>query len=175
MDTTTLRKAELLGIKLMKVSEGIQGAAHGLFKRHGLSAPQYNVLRILRGAGAAGLRCQEISERMVSRVPDITRLLDRLGDKDLVVRERSVRVQREADAQQADAIQRHQQSDRRREPIVPGRGPGGGWRSQRGLGRSRRHRATSLSSSARPISCRPLNSSPTYRRRLNGLNCGTVE
>jgi DNA-binding MarR family transcriptional regulator len=89
MDTTTLRKAELLGIKLMKVSEGIQGAAHGLFKRHGLSAPQYNVLRILRGAGAEGLRCQEISERMVSRVPDITRLLDRLGDKDLVVRERS--------------------------------------------------------------------------------------
>jgi len=94
MNTTTLRKAELLGLKLMKVSEGIQGASQGLFKRHGLSAPQYNVLRILRGAGDEGLRCQEISRRMVSRVPDITRLLDRLGDKGLVIRERSVEDRR---------------------------------------------------------------------------------
>jgi len=89
MKKTSLRKAELLGITLMKVSEGIQGAAQDLFKEHGLSAPQYNVLRILRGAGHEGLRCREISDRMLKRVPDITRLLDRLGDRDLVIRERS--------------------------------------------------------------------------------------
>lgn len=43
-----------------------------------LTFPQYNVLRILRGAGPNGLSCREISERMVTRDSDITRLLDRL-------------------------------------------------------------------------------------------------
>lgn len=89
MDDAVFRKAELLGIRLMKAVTGLQDADHALFKAHGLSAPQYNVLRILRGAGPDGLRCQEISERMVRRVPDITRLLDRLVDKRLVARERS--------------------------------------------------------------------------------------
>ena len=81
--------AELAEIKLMKASEAIQGAAQELFKNHGLSAPQYNVLRILRGAGPDGLRCQQIADRMINRVPDITRLLDRLLEKGLVDRRRS--------------------------------------------------------------------------------------
>lgn len=89
MDTRDFKNAELLGIRLMKAVAGLQDADHRLFKAHGLSAPQYNVLRILRGAGPDGLRCQEISDRMIRRVPDITRLLDRLVDKDLVARERS--------------------------------------------------------------------------------------
>ena len=89
MDSKTIPKAELLGLKVMKASALIEDAAHGLFKQHGLSAPQYNVLRILRGAVDSGLRCQEISVRMVKRVPDITRLLDRLEDKSLVARHRS--------------------------------------------------------------------------------------
>jgi DNA-binding MarR family transcriptional regulator len=84
-----VNRAELAGVKLMKASEAIQGAARNLFKAHGLSAPQYNVLRILRGAGPDGLRCQEIAERMITRVPDITRLLDRLVDKGFVDRRRS--------------------------------------------------------------------------------------
>ena len=89
MDTETVKKAELLGLKLMKASERIHSAAQALFKRHGLSSPQYNVLRILRGAGEDGLSCQEISGRMITRVPDITRLLDRLEAKALVARRRS--------------------------------------------------------------------------------------
>lgn len=89
MDTKTFKTAELLGIRLIKAVAGLQDADHCLFKARGLSAPQYNVLRILRGAGPDGLRCQEISDRMVKRVPDITRLLDRLVDRDLVARERS--------------------------------------------------------------------------------------
>ncbi len=58
-------------------------------KPYGLSPTQYNVLRILRGAGAAGLACQEIADRMVTRDPDITRLLDRLEGRKLVERTRS--------------------------------------------------------------------------------------
>jgi len=87
--TMNPRKAELLGLKLMKTSGLMQDAAHDLFKSHGLSAPQYNVLRILRGAGTVGLNCREIADRMITRVPDITRLLDRLAEKDLVTRLRS--------------------------------------------------------------------------------------
>jgi DNA-binding MarR family transcriptional regulator len=94
MDKDLVKKAELAGLKVMKVSEVIQGAAQALFKEHGLSAPQYNVLRILRGAGQAGLNCHDLSARMVKRVPDITRLLDRLVEKSLVTRNRSDRDRR---------------------------------------------------------------------------------
>src|SRR2546430_7903535 len=54
-----------------------------------LSHSQYNVLRILRGAGPEGLPCREIGERMITRDPDITRLLDRLEDRGFVQRTRS--------------------------------------------------------------------------------------
>jgi DNA-binding MarR family transcriptional regulator len=53
-----------------------------------LSQSQYNILRILRGAGADGLACGEISERMVRRDPDLTRLLDKLEARGLVSRAR---------------------------------------------------------------------------------------
>ena len=58
-------------------------------KEHELSGPQYNVLRILRGAGEGGATCSQVSERMVTRDPDITRLLDRLEARGLVERQRS--------------------------------------------------------------------------------------
>ncbi|MFC4640407.1 MarR family winged helix-turn-helix transcriptional regulator [Deinococcus hohokamensis] len=58
-------------------------------REHGLTTSQYNVLRILRGAGDAGLGRNEIGERMLSRAPDITRLLDRMEAAGLVKRERS--------------------------------------------------------------------------------------
>jgi DNA-binding MarR family transcriptional regulator len=51
-----------------------------------LSLAQYNVLRILRGVGKAGLACGEIGCRMVTRDPDITRLLDRLERRALIGR-----------------------------------------------------------------------------------------
>lgn len=59
-----------------------------LFKAHGLSGTQYNILRILRGAGANGLPCGEIGQRLIASVPDITRLLDRLEERGLITRER---------------------------------------------------------------------------------------
>jgi DNA-binding MarR family transcriptional regulator len=50
--------------------------------------PQYNALRILRGAGEGGLPCGGLAERMIHRVPDVTRLLDRLEARGLVRRRR---------------------------------------------------------------------------------------
>lgn len=65
---------------------------HGLadaLKQYGVTATQYNVLRILRGAGRAGLCRNEVRERLVSQVPDVTRLLDRLDEMGLIERERA--------------------------------------------------------------------------------------
>jgi DNA-binding MarR family transcriptional regulator len=59
-----------------------------------LSHSQYNVLRILRGAGAEGLACREIAARMITRDPDITRLLDRLERRGLVARTRDEKDRR---------------------------------------------------------------------------------
>ena len=60
-----------------------------LLTKYDLTDTQYNVLRILRGAGEAGLNCKDIGARLVRRDPDITRLLDRLGKRKLVTRVRS--------------------------------------------------------------------------------------
>jgi DNA-binding MarR family transcriptional regulator len=57
-------------------------------KPHGITPTQYNVLRILRGAGAEGLCRGEVMERMITKVPDVTRLLDRLEAAGLIGRRR---------------------------------------------------------------------------------------
>ena len=57
-------------------------------KPHGITATQYNVLRILRGAGSAGLCRNEVRDRLVAQVPDVTRLLDRMEEAGLIERER---------------------------------------------------------------------------------------
>ena len=69
----------------------------------GLSGPQYNVLRILRGAGAEGLCRNEIRDRLVSRMPDVTRLLDRMEALGLVRRERSEADRRQVSTYITDA------------------------------------------------------------------------
>ena len=61
---------------------------------HGLSLTQYNVLRILRGAGQDGLCRNEIAQRLITRMPDVTRLLDRMEAADLVSRVRSTEDRR---------------------------------------------------------------------------------
>jgi DNA-binding MarR family transcriptional regulator len=60
-----------------------------VLKTENISATQYNVLRILRGA-PEGLPCGEIASRMITRDPDITRLLDRLEKRSLISRSREV-------------------------------------------------------------------------------------
>ncbi len=58
-------------------------------KRYKLTPTQYNVLRMLRGAGANGLCRSEVGERLVTNVPDVTRLLDRMEETGLIARQRS--------------------------------------------------------------------------------------
>ena len=58
-------------------------------RRFGLTTTQYNVLRILRGAGGDGLCRNEVGERLVTRVPDVTRLLDRMEGAGLITRQRN--------------------------------------------------------------------------------------
>lgn len=60
-----------------------------LFRRYDLTPTQYNLLRILRGAGAEGLNCSEAGRRMINHDPDITRLFDRLELSGLLSRQRS--------------------------------------------------------------------------------------
>lgn len=61
---------------------------------HGLSLTQYNVLRMLRGAGPEGLCRNEIRDRLITRMPDVSRLLDRMEPAGLVHRVRSTEDRR---------------------------------------------------------------------------------
>jgi DNA-binding MarR family transcriptional regulator len=75
-------------VAFMQIADTFGAQVEQVVKTAGLTAVQYNVLRILRGAGRAGLACREIGERMISRDPDITRLLDRMEKRNLIIRER---------------------------------------------------------------------------------------
>ena len=76
-------------LNVLRTAEVLQGAIADFLKDYDLSPVQYNVLRILRGAGEAGATCSQIGERMLTRDPDITRLLDRMEARGLIRRERS--------------------------------------------------------------------------------------
>ncbi|MGE4158350.1 MAG: MarR family winged helix-turn-helix transcriptional regulator [Planctomycetota bacterium] len=65
-------------INLMRTHSVLTAQANEVFKSMGITQVQYNVLRILKGAGPEGLPTTSISERMITREPDITRLVDRL-------------------------------------------------------------------------------------------------
>ena len=75
-------------LALYRTSDVLQRWFSKLIEPHGISLQQYNVLRILRGAGKAGTPTLEIADRMVEQTPGITRLLDKLERKKLVQRER---------------------------------------------------------------------------------------
>ncbi|HEX9109386.1 MAG TPA: MarR family transcriptional regulator [Longimicrobiales bacterium] len=75
-------------LALQRLASDLGQEVAELLKGAGLSGAQYNVLRILRGAGKSGLACGEIAGRMITRDPDITRLLDRLEKRGLVIRAR---------------------------------------------------------------------------------------
>ena len=73
---------------LLRTADLLRRQAARVVEPHGLTLQQYNVLRILRGAGAEGLPTLEIADRMIEHSPGITRLLDRVEGKGLVRRER---------------------------------------------------------------------------------------
>ena len=75
-------------LNMARTADQLAAPLTELLRAADLSLSQYNVLRILRGAGEDGLPCGEISQRMVRRDPDLTRLLDRLETRGLVERSR---------------------------------------------------------------------------------------
>lgn len=76
-------------LNILRTAEVIHQKLNAVLKPFDLTLTQYNVLRILRGAGEQGITCSDLGERMIARDPDITRLLDRMERRDLVVRQRS--------------------------------------------------------------------------------------
>lgn len=81
-------REEEVFLNVQRTAEALLWKAAELLKPYELTPTQYNVLRILRGAGGEGLICREIGERMVSRDPDVTKMLDRLEKRGLTLRER---------------------------------------------------------------------------------------
>ena len=76
-------------LNLQRTADALMQEITDILKPFGLSPTQYNVMRILRGAGESGITCKEIGARMITRDPDITRLLDRLERRRLVTRNRA--------------------------------------------------------------------------------------
>jgi DNA-binding MarR family transcriptional regulator len=87
-------------LNLLRTHSVVQAEVEEVFKAFGISEPKYNALRILRGAtlngeyDGEGVPCLEIGSRMVARVPDVTRLVDRLEADGLVARHRSEKDRR---------------------------------------------------------------------------------
>jgi MarR family transcriptional regulator, organic hydroperoxide resistance regulator len=71
---------------LLRTADAIKRSLAQLIEPYGITPQQYNVLRILRGAGAEGLPTLTIGERMIEHTPGVTRLVDRLERKGLVAR-----------------------------------------------------------------------------------------
>ena len=73
-------------LNLTRIHDRLSAEFNALFKSVGLTAPSYNVLRILIGGPEGGVPCQYIVDRLLTRVPDVTRLVDRIVKVGLVTR-----------------------------------------------------------------------------------------
>ena len=86
---TRLESSRDVYLNLVRLHDRLGAEFTALFREHGITQAQYNVLRILIGAPAEGGSCQYVGERLVTRVPDVTRLIDRMVSAGLVQRSRS--------------------------------------------------------------------------------------
>jgi len=82
-------------LSILRTASELSHAVDQFFRPFDITPSQYNVLRILQGAGTDGLCRNEISERMVTATPDMTRLLDRMEKAGLVTRERAEKDRRQ--------------------------------------------------------------------------------
>ncbi|MDR3734356.1 MAG: MarR family transcriptional regulator [Acidobacteriaceae bacterium] len=82
-------------LSILRTASEISHVADRILKEHGITQAQYNVLRILRGAGCKGLCRNEIAGRLVTAMPDVSRLLDRMEDAGLISRERGQKDRRQ--------------------------------------------------------------------------------
>lgn len=83
------RMTEEAAVAIKRTAAVLDHAMGEALRAHGITPTQYNVLRILQGSSATGLCGREIGERLVSQVPDVSRLLDRMAEMTLITRERS--------------------------------------------------------------------------------------
>lgn len=83
---TSLEQEALLSV--VRTSAMLIDAFERMLKPYGITGTQYNVLRILRGAGPDGLCRNDVRDRMITRMPDVTRLLDRMEESGLIDRVR---------------------------------------------------------------------------------------
>src|SRR5471030_1536736 len=82
-------------VGLLRTADLVRRQAAALVEPHGITLQQFNVLRILRGAGDDGLPTLEVADRMIEQTPGVTRLLDRLETKELVRRQRCPKDRRQ--------------------------------------------------------------------------------
>jgi MarR family transcriptional regulator, organic hydroperoxide resistance regulator len=82
-------------VGLMRTADLVRRQMAALLEPHGITMQQFNVLRILRGAGDQGLPTLEVADRMIEETPGVTRLLDRLEAKELVRRQRCPKDRRQ--------------------------------------------------------------------------------
>ena len=75
-------------VSILRTANHLDRFCSPVFDQRGITSQQFNVLRILRGAGLGGLPTLDIAEKMIEQAPGITRLVDRLERKKLVRRER---------------------------------------------------------------------------------------
>lgn len=85
-------------VSLLRTATVVEHATNELLRPHGITLTQFNVLRILQGAGRRGLCGREIGERLISRVPDVSRLLDRMAEMGLISRVRDTADRRHVTA-----------------------------------------------------------------------------
>lgn len=82
-------------VALLRTADLVRRTVGRALEPHDITPQQYNVLRILRGAGEQGLPTLEIADRMIEQAPGVTRLLDRLEVKGLVRRQRCAQDRRQ--------------------------------------------------------------------------------
>ena len=76
------------GLALLRTADVVRKRIAKVIEPHGVTLQQYNVLRIIAGAGEGGIPTLDIAERMIEEAPGVTRLLDRLEAKHMVRRQR---------------------------------------------------------------------------------------
>src|SRR5512132_1890385 len=81
-------KATEAAVALLRTADLVRRNVATVIEPYDITVQQYNVLRILRGAGEKGLPTLDIAERMIETAPGITRLIDRLEERNLVTRQR---------------------------------------------------------------------------------------
>ena len=82
-------------VALLRTTDLVRRQIAALVEPYGITVQQFNVLRILRGAGTDGLPTLEVADRMIEQTPGVTRLLDRMEAKELVRRQRCPKDRRQ--------------------------------------------------------------------------------